>query len=148
MKQADGAAIQWSLPVWGKTAGIGISCRLNADGVWSPWLGASGDAAPWLDNSWANWSGAVAYATWQTTMEGRLVLDGVIQPGSIASGVRAMQVPADYRPGAIPGVRIYSIATSAGPAEARINSAGELTLHGLAGGVTWVSLSGISWKIG
>ena len=80
-KQADGAALQFCVPLVGVTAGSGITARIGFNNQWSDWYGMKRAGAALLVGGWHNVGAPFADFSYRLMMEGDLSLSGLIAVG-------------------------------------------------------------------
>lgn len=103
-------------------------------------------AYPTLLNGWTNYAGHQA-SMYQTTLEGRCCLNGVVQAGTTTDSTIIFTLPIALAPMAN---EIFCCRTnspsSSYTCNITVDSSGNVRIYG-AGGVGWVSLSGINFKM-
>lgn len=144
-KQADGVAMQISVPRLDAQSGTGMSMRIGFNNTWSEWYGGVSAGASLLAGGWSNIGGGFAPFTYSLTLEGRNVLNGVIAAGTKTDGTILFQMPNGHRPTA---TEILLVATENGTCKLQVGVDGFARIFGFGSGGNYISLSGVSYKCG
>lgn len=96
-----------------------------------------------LSNGWINFGGEFANAGFWRDSNGMVHLHGLIKSGTTTGGTVVFQLPAGYRPAA---THIFSVSSSGGTFQIRINSLGQGMVWVVTGNNGHLSLSGISFR--
>lgn len=157
LKSIDGSILALSLGLAGYNDGtqfarnagrrpIGIVARNSFNSVRSPVLGKI--SYPTLLNGWSNFNNGFQEAMYQTTLDGRICINGVLAAGTLTDGTTIFTLPTTYPNTFAPmQSEIFSVRTSVGTCRIDVTSAGNVVIYGAAG-AAWVSLSGINFKLG
>ncbi len=141
IKQADSAVVQWIFPLPGATAGLGVTCRLGFNNVWSTvMLGGRVSGAGLLQNGFTNAPGGSPGLQYWWAFDGTLHLAGMVGAGTLTDGTVVFTLPAGYRPAAN---QIAVIGTANGFARIEVRSDGQVRLYGGAGAGSYLSFAGV-----
>lgn len=142
-KQADGVALQISVPLLGGGRGPGVSMRMAWANAWGIWLGQEIAGSALLVNGWTATSGVKNF-TYQTAVEGRVILNGNITAGTTADGTILATLPAGYRPHED---EVFVVGTGAATmCRIRIGTDGTIKLYSWPGG-TYLCFGGLSFRL-
>lgn len=125
---------------------VGLVARYSFNADNSTVLGVI--AYPTLLNGWTNYNSGYQEAMYQTTLDGRICLNGLLAAGTLTDGTIIFTLPTTYPNTFAPmNSEIFTARTSVGTCRIDITSAGNVVIYGAAG-AAWVSLSGINFKFG
>jgi len=144
-KQADGAVMQISTPLPDGIRGSGVALRLGFSNSWSNWYGEQINGVDQLQNEWTNIGGIWKPFSYMLTLEGRVVLNGVISAGITADGSVVFTLPELYRP---EKEELFLVLTENGVCRLKINVYGHAAIYGFGAGGGYISLGGLSFKAG
>lgn len=145
-KQTDSAGVQWSYPLYGITAGYGLSARLAFNNSFGPWLGSTntvgtGGGAPAFQNSWTQQPSAPT-VSYYLTLEGAVTLQGAAKAGTTTDLTTVFTLPNGYRPSL---QVVCVVATDIGIGRVIIQTDGQVKVYGV-GACSYIYLNGVQFK--
>lgn len=96
-----------------------------------------------LQNGWVNFGGEFQTAVYWRDSNGVVHLEGLIRNGTTTGGTVVFTLPVGYRPAA---TQIFSVSSSGGTFQIRINSSGQGAVWVVTGNNGHLSLSGIVFR--
>lgn len=106
-------------------------------------LNSAAPAELTLQNSWVNYGGVYAKASYRRDPFGNVMLSGLIKNGTTAPGTVLATLPQGARPS---GTELFIVQTAATHGRVDINNLGQIVL--VSGSASHLSLSGISFYSG
>lgn len=99
-----------------------------------------------LFNNWVNYNSARNEAGYTKNKQGIVYIRGMIKNGTITSGTVIARLPLDYAP-----TRIHSFlladSTSTNQGRIEVHPNGEIDVHNLAAGTTWICFDGVNYLV-